>query len=294
MLQAWVARDEHAGTHGPRRRVLGLGGIQRRGLDVRRRATRRSARTSIPRSDFSARRDYKKIEGRIFRRVRPADLGKFFELRPHIVYRGYWDFEGFQETGFLHMDTHWELKSEPRVSHRSESHARGLERAVRHRARRHDSAWHVRARGGCSSYIVGDLSAPLNFEIRVDDRRPLGRRPRDARADDRLPRSGTNSARSSLRATTISICPCRTGNSRPICGGCACRTRSRRRCCCSSSRSTTSKPTSCRRTCASRGCSPRTRGCTSSITRSTSAASAHCRAGREFVIKYSRIFDLLR
>ena len=33
------------------------------------------------------------------------------ELRPHISYRGYWDFDGFQETGFLHIDNHWEWKS---------------------------------------------------------------------------------------------------------------------------------------------------------------------------------------
>jgi hypothetical protein len=64
-----------------------------------------------PEVGFLTRRDYRKIEGRVFRRVRPASLGSFFELRPHIVYRGYWDFEDFQETGFLHMDTHWELKS---------------------------------------------------------------------------------------------------------------------------------------------------------------------------------------
>lgn len=35
----------------------------------------------------------------------------FLELRPHISYRGYWNFAGFQETGFLHVDNHWEFKS---------------------------------------------------------------------------------------------------------------------------------------------------------------------------------------
>lgn len=33
------------------------------------------------------------------------------ELRPHITYRGYWDFTGFQQTGFLHIDNHWEFKN---------------------------------------------------------------------------------------------------------------------------------------------------------------------------------------
>lgn len=30
------------------------------------------------------------------------------EIRPHISYRGYWDFNGFNETSFLHIDNHWE------------------------------------------------------------------------------------------------------------------------------------------------------------------------------------------
>ena len=33
------------------------------------------------------------------------------EIRPHVSYNGYWDFDGFQETGFLHLDTHWEWRS---------------------------------------------------------------------------------------------------------------------------------------------------------------------------------------
>jgi hypothetical protein len=64
-----------------------------------------------PEVGFLARRDYRKLEGRVFRRVRPTNLWNLFEIRPHIVYRGYWDFEDFQETGFLHMDTHWEFQT---------------------------------------------------------------------------------------------------------------------------------------------------------------------------------------
>jgi hypothetical protein len=33
------------------------------------------------------------------------------ELRPHLSYSGYWDFDGFQETGHLHLDNHWEWRS---------------------------------------------------------------------------------------------------------------------------------------------------------------------------------------
>ena len=33
------------------------------------------------------------------------------EIRPHVSYRGYWDFDGNQITGFLHIDNHWVWKS---------------------------------------------------------------------------------------------------------------------------------------------------------------------------------------
>ena len=34
----------------------------------------------------------------------------FQELRPHTSYRGFWGFDGFQETGFWHIDNHWQFK----------------------------------------------------------------------------------------------------------------------------------------------------------------------------------------
>jgi len=65
-----------------------------------------------PEVGFLARRDgYRKIDGRILRRIRPDDLWNLFEIRPHISYRGFWDFDGFQETGFIHIDSHWEFQS---------------------------------------------------------------------------------------------------------------------------------------------------------------------------------------
>jgi hypothetical protein len=119
-----------------------------------------------PEVGFLARSDYKKFEGRVFRRVRPANLERFFELRPHIVYRGYWDFEGFQETGFLHMDTHWELKSS-REFHTGVNLTReGLKEPF-------DIVPGVTIQPGTYDHeelqlvYVGDLSAPLNFEFRT-------------------------------------------------------------------------------------------------------------------------------
>ena len=64
-----------------------------------------------PEVGFLARSDYRKAQGFIMRRIRPDDLWNLLELRPHISYDGYWDFDGFQETGFLHLDNHWEFKT---------------------------------------------------------------------------------------------------------------------------------------------------------------------------------------
>jgi hypothetical protein len=64
-----------------------------------------------PEVGFLTRDDYRNWDGRIMRRIRPADLWGLHELRPHISYRGYWDFDGFHETGFLHVDNHWEWRS---------------------------------------------------------------------------------------------------------------------------------------------------------------------------------------
>jgi hypothetical protein len=64
-----------------------------------------------PEVGFVSRRDYRKVEFLTFRRIRPDDLWGLQEMRPHISYNGYWDFDGQHESGFLHVDNHWEFKS---------------------------------------------------------------------------------------------------------------------------------------------------------------------------------------
>ncbi len=53
---------------------------------------------------------YRKPDFLIFHRYRP-DFGGFYEIRPHVSYRGYWTLDGFQQTGFLHVDSHWEWRN---------------------------------------------------------------------------------------------------------------------------------------------------------------------------------------
>lgn len=65
-----------------------------------------------PEVGFLLRSAFRKPEALVLYRYRPKkENSKILELRPHISYRGYWNFDGFQETGFLHLDNHWEFKS---------------------------------------------------------------------------------------------------------------------------------------------------------------------------------------
>jgi hypothetical protein len=54
---------------------------------------------------------FRKLEATMFSRLRPKSLPKFQEIRPHSNYRAYWNHDGFQETGFWHLDSSWELKN---------------------------------------------------------------------------------------------------------------------------------------------------------------------------------------
>ncbi len=65
-----------------------------------------------PEVGFLLRSAFRKPEGFVLYHYRPKNEdSKILELRPHVSYRGYWNFDGFQETGYLHIDNHWEYKS---------------------------------------------------------------------------------------------------------------------------------------------------------------------------------------
>ena len=64
-----------------------------------------------PEVGFLMRTAFRKIDSLTMHRIRPEDFIGIQELRPHVSYRGYWDFDGFHETGRWHIDNHWEWRS---------------------------------------------------------------------------------------------------------------------------------------------------------------------------------------
>ena len=61
-----------------------------------------------PEVGFLTRDGYRKGDVRIMTRFRPKRV--FQELRPHVTVRSFWGFDGFQESGYAHIDNHWVLK----------------------------------------------------------------------------------------------------------------------------------------------------------------------------------------
>ncbi|MCB0664204.1 MAG: carbohydrate binding family 9 domain-containing protein [Saprospiraceae bacterium] len=61
-----------------------------------------------PEVGFLLRSAFRKPEFRALYQWRMNGRLGLLELRPHVSYRSYWTFDGFQETKFLHIDNHWE------------------------------------------------------------------------------------------------------------------------------------------------------------------------------------------
>ena len=64
-----------------------------------------------PEVGFLSRSGYRKPDARVLTRFRPKDFLNLQELRPHVSYRAFWGFDGFQESGFTHIDNHWQFKN---------------------------------------------------------------------------------------------------------------------------------------------------------------------------------------
>ena len=63
-----------------------------------------------PEVGFLQRTAFRKPEFLLFKTYRTKDFLGMLEVRPHISYRSYWDFQGRLITSFLHVDNHWVWK----------------------------------------------------------------------------------------------------------------------------------------------------------------------------------------
>ncbi|MBK8506443.1 MAG: carbohydrate binding family 9 domain-containing protein [Saprospiraceae bacterium] len=64
-----------------------------------------------PEVGFLLRQAFRKPELRALYQWRMNGKFGLLEVRPHITYRSYWTFDGYQETKYLHIDNHWEWQS---------------------------------------------------------------------------------------------------------------------------------------------------------------------------------------
>jgi hypothetical protein len=89
-------------------------------------------RTNVPRADieggyqevgdrfnpevgFLSRRGYRKPDVRVNTRWRPDNPLGIQELRPHVSYRSFWGHDGFHETNYVHIDNHTQFRNATEV-----------------------------------------------------------------------------------------------------------------------------------------------------------------------------------
>jgi hypothetical protein len=90
------------------------------------------SRTSVPRFDLSfgyqqvgerfnpevgflSRRGYRKPDASLMTRFRPQDFLRLQEIRPHTSVRAFYGFDGLLESMFWHVDSHWEFRNSAEI-----------------------------------------------------------------------------------------------------------------------------------------------------------------------------------
>jgi hypothetical protein len=64
-----------------------------------------------PEVGFLSRSGYRKPDVRFLSRWRPQNFLSLQELRPHASFRGFWGHDGFHETNYVHVDNHWQFRN---------------------------------------------------------------------------------------------------------------------------------------------------------------------------------------
>lgn len=110
MFSGWAAQTDTPGLDGDDQAFGVRGNYSNVGWDFAAGYTEMQANFN-PEVGFLARREYRKYDWRVFRRYRPENFFGLLEIRPHASWYGFYDFDGFQETGYLHVDSHWEWRN---------------------------------------------------------------------------------------------------------------------------------------------------------------------------------------
>ena len=164
LLQAWAAKTETPGLSGDDRAYSLRGDYNNADWSLGLGFTE-VGQNFNPEVGFLARSDYRKFDASVLRRIRPENLWNLFEIRPHVSYRGYWDSNDFQETGFLHFDSHWEFQSGTEIHTGYNVTREGVKDpfeivdGVFVQPGTYDE-------GELQLVYMGDQSAPLNFSMR--------------------------------------------------------------------------------------------------------------------------------
>ncbi len=114
MLEGWLAKTSTPGLEG-RDEAFSAKAIYNSSEWLNRLEYSQVGEDFNPEVGFLKRSNYRRMSALILRRIRPENTWGLLEVRPHISYTAYWDFDGFQETGFLHIDNHWEFRNGYRI-----------------------------------------------------------------------------------------------------------------------------------------------------------------------------------
>jgi hypothetical protein len=109
-LTGFAARTDTPGLEGVERAANLRGEYQRRGGRVWLGVTE-VGEDFNPEVGFLTRDDYRNLDTGFFLNLRPQGIDWLRELRPHITYRGFWDFAGFKETEQIHIDSHVDFEN---------------------------------------------------------------------------------------------------------------------------------------------------------------------------------------
>ncbi|HEX9703745.1 MAG TPA: hypothetical protein VGA20_00675, partial [Gemmatimonadales bacterium] len=108
LIDAYAATTDATGTRGRAHALSVSGGYKTRNWEAEA-ALREVGDDFSPTVGFLERSGYRYVSGFVMRHVRPPSLPWLRELRPHVSYRGYFDFTGFNETRNIHFDNHFEF-----------------------------------------------------------------------------------------------------------------------------------------------------------------------------------------